>query len=115
MGRSADTKKPQSLREKCSSWIEEDKAEREPQRPSVPPPRTPQPEMLRRGVLRLRLQRSVLRRGLGLVVGKQHEKWCAKHQGAEHHSRRNMGGNLGLQEKQGAIVGESKRRTGGPE
>ena len=48
MGRSADTKKPQSLREKCSSWIEEDKAEREPQRPSVPPPRTPQPEMLRR-------------------------------------------------------------------
>ena len=48
MGRSAETEVPQSLREKCSSWTEEGKAKRELQRPSVPPPRTPQPEMLRR-------------------------------------------------------------------
>ena len=48
MGRSAETEVPQSLREKCSSWTEEGKSKRELQRPSVPPPRTPQPEMLRR-------------------------------------------------------------------
>ena len=40
----------QSLRENHSSWTEEGKAEREPQRPLVPPPGTPQPEMLGRGL-----------------------------------------------------------------
>ena len=36
----------QSHREKCSNWTEEGKIETEPQRPSVPPPRTPRFEML---------------------------------------------------------------------
>ena len=33
--------------------------------------------------------------------------------GAEHHSRGNPGGSLGLQEKQGTIVGQGRRRRGG--
>ena len=37
---------PQSLGEKGSSWTEEGKAEKEPHRPSVPPPGTTQPETL---------------------------------------------------------------------
>ena len=46
-GRSAKREGPQSLREKCSSWTEEGKAEREPHRPLVPPPKTSQLEMLK--------------------------------------------------------------------
>ena len=38
------------MREKYSSWTEEGKAEREPQRSLVQPPRAPQPEMLCRGL-----------------------------------------------------------------
>ena len=41
---------PLSLRENCSSWTEEGKAERELHKPLVPPPRTPQPETLRWGL-----------------------------------------------------------------
>ena len=33
--------------------------------------------------------------------------------GVEHHSRGNLGGVLGLQETQGTIVGEGKKRRGG--
>ena len=44
-GRSAETEGPQNHRERCSSWTEKSKAEREPQRPSVTHPQTPQPEM----------------------------------------------------------------------
>ena len=39
-------KEPQSLREKQSSQLEEGKAEREPHRPLVPPPRKSQAETL---------------------------------------------------------------------
>ena len=42
--------KYQSLREEHRSWAEEGKAERRPQRPSVPLQQTPQPETLRRGL-----------------------------------------------------------------
>ena len=35
---------------------------------------------------------------------------CATGWGAECHSQGNLGGGLGLQEKQGAILGEGKRR-----
>ena len=50
MGRSARSKgEPQSLRESYNSWTEADKAEREPHRPSVLPPRTTQPETLGQG------------------------------------------------------------------
>ena len=35
---------------------------------------------------------------------------CAKGWGAEHQSQGNPGGGLGLQKKQGNIVGEDKRR-----
>ena len=54
------------LRKKHSSQSEEGKAEREPHRPSTPPPGAPQPE-------RLGLQNSVLGKGLGLAVWKQPE------------------------------------------
>ena len=37
---------PPILGEKHSSWTEEGKAEREPQRPLIPHPKTPQPETL---------------------------------------------------------------------
>ena len=50
MWRSAKTEGPQSLREKHSRWTEEGKAEKEPQRPSVPPTQIPQPETLKRGL-----------------------------------------------------------------
>ena len=44
-------KRPQRLREKCSSWTDWGKAERKPHRPSVPPPpQTPQLEKLRWGL-----------------------------------------------------------------
>ena len=47
MGKSAGTEGyPQSLREKYSRWTEEG---REPHRPLIPSPRTPQPETLRQG------------------------------------------------------------------
>ena len=47
MGRSAKMeRKPQSIREKCSSWTEEGKIERDLHRPSVPLPRTAPPETL---------------------------------------------------------------------
>lgn len=71
-------------------------------------------------MLRLRLQRSVLGRGLGLAVWGQPERlrsvvrWAGKHcavgWGVERHDRGNLGGHLGPQEKQGAIVGEGERR-----
>ena len=50
MERSDEMEGPQSLREKCSSWTEEGKAERKSQRPSVPLLRIPQPKRLRRGL-----------------------------------------------------------------
>ena len=49
MGRSAKTEREpqtQSPKEKFSSWTEEGRAEREPHKPLVPPPQTPQPETL---------------------------------------------------------------------
>ena len=60
----------QSLREKHSNWTEEDKAEKELHRPSLlPSPRHHSLRRLSRGwVLRIRLQRSVERRGLKLAV-----------------------------------------------
>ena len=38
------------------------------------------------------------------------EEWCAMVWGVEYHGRGNQGGGLGLQEKQGAIVGESESK-----
>ena len=51
---------PQSLKEKHSSWTEEGKAEKEPQRPSVSPPGTQQPETLRRGQAELKAVKSTM-------------------------------------------------------
>ena len=64
MGRSASEKNTAGL-------TEEGKAEKEPHRPLVPSPRTPQPETFGGWVLRLRLQRSVPERELGLAVWRQ--------------------------------------------
>ena len=50
MGRSAKTEGPQSHQEKCSSWTEESKVEREPHRSCEPLLWTTPPEMLRRGL-----------------------------------------------------------------
>ena len=49
-------------------------------------------------------------RGIVPQVGEQ----CAMGWGVEHHSGRNLGEGLGLQEKQGTIVGVGRRRRGGP-
>ena len=75
-------------------------------------------------VLRLRLWRLVLGRGLGLAVWGQPKglrssvpqagEWCAMGWGGEHHGRGNLGEGLDLQERQGVIVGEGERRRGGP-
>ena len=74
--------------------------------------------------LKLRLWRSGLGRGLGLAVWGEPKglrsavPWageqCATGWGVELHSSRNLGGGLGLQEKQGTIVGEGERRRGEP-
>ena len=40
-------------------------------------------------------------------------EWCAVGLGVECHGRGNTGEGPGLQEKQGAIVGEGERRRGG--
>ena len=66
-------------------------------------------------VLRLRLWRSILGRGLELAVWRQPEgarEWCAMGWGEEHHSPESAGGGLGLQEKQDTIVGKVERRGG---
>ena len=63
--------------------------------------------------LRLRLQRSLPGRGLGLAVWRQPEgskEWYAMGWGVEGHSWENLGGGLGPQEKQGTTVGEGKGR-----
>ena len=39
---------------------------------------------------------------------------CTIGWGVRGHSQGNLGGGLGLQEKQGTIVGEGERRRGGP-
>ena len=75
-------------------------------------------------MLRLRLQRLVLGRRLGLAVWGQPKRLrnsvpqegeqCATGWGVEWHSRGNPGEGLGPQEKQGTIVGEDERRRGGP-
>ena len=39
---------------------------------------------------------------------------CATGWGLEHHSQGNWWGRLGLQEKQGSIVGEGERKRGRP-
>ena len=74
--------------------------------------------------LRLRLQRTVLGRGLLFAVWRHPEGlkssvlWagerCAISRGAECHSRGKPGGGLGPQNKQGTIFGEGKRRKGRP-
>ena len=75
MGRPAKMERePQSLGEKCSSWTEEGKAEREPHRPSVPLPGHHSLRCTGRGwTLRLKLRRSVPGRGLELAVWRQPE------------------------------------------
>ena len=65
---------------------------------------------------------SVLGRGLGLAVWRQPEGlgsgvlWAgepnARGRGMERHRQGNREGGLGLQEKQGAIVGEGEKRRG---
>ena len=73
-------------------------------------------------VLRLRLQRLVQGRGLGLAVwglpkGLRSSapwagKWYTMGWVVEHHGRGNPGEGPGLQERQGAIVGKGERRRG---
>ena len=46
-------------------------------------------------------------------VGCVARECCTKGWGVEFHSQENPGGGLGLQEKQGVIVGKGKRRRGG--
>ena len=70
--------------------------------------------------LRLRLQRSVPRRGLGLTVWRQPKglrsrapwegEWYTKGWDVESHGRGNPGEGPDLQERKGAIVGEDERR-----
>ena len=74
--------------------------------------------------LRLRLQRSLLGRGLGLAVWRQPKDlgssvpWAGELNTmgwvVECHSQGNLGGGLGLQEQQGTIVGAGKRRSDRP-
>ena len=106
MERSAKSEGSQSRREKHSSRSEKGKAEWEPHRSSEPPAQTPQP----RWALRLRLQRSVPGRGLGLAVWRQPKgirssvpqagEWYAKGWGVESHSRGNLGEGPDPQERQ---------------
>ena len=106
----------QSLREQPSSWTEEDKGETAAKNISSTTHGHYNLRHSGRGcVLRLRLCKSVPGRGLGLVVWRQPEgagEWYTKGCGVEHHSQGNLGGGLGLQEKQATIVGEDKRRRG---
>ena len=74
--------------------------------------------------LRLRLWRSVPRRGLGLEVSRQPkglrshapwvEEWYAIGWGVESHGRGKLAEGPDPQERQGTIVGEDERRWGGP-
>lgn len=67
-------------------------------------------------MLRPGLQSLVPGRGLGLAMWKPHKgarEWYAVGWEAVHHSRRNTGGGLGLQEKQGIVIGEGKRKMHG--
>ena len=90
--------------------------QREPHRPLVPLPRSPQPETLRRELgteTRAPEVSSGARTRVGYVetasgAKDQYSKGC----GVEHHSPGNLGGGLGLQEMQGTIVGEDKMRRG---
>ena len=73
-------------------------------------------------MIKLRLQRSVPGRGLGLALWGQPKglrsivpwagQWCATGLGVEHHGGGNLGGGVGPQEKQGAIGGEVEMRRG---
>ena len=112
-GRSSEMERPHSIRGKCSSWTEEGKTELELHRQWVP-----------------LLGQEVIGRGLGAVTQAPEvsfsfrvgcvetacraRKLCASGWGAEHHSQGNLGGVLGMQEKQGATTGEGKRSRGRP-
>ena len=83
----------------------------------VPPPGTPQPEMLRRGLGTETqapevISRERTRAGCVETV-LEARKWCTVGWEVEDHSQGNLGGGLDPQEKQGAIVGEGKRREDG--
>ena len=114
---------PQSGQEKHSSWTEEGKVELEPHRSSAPPPWTPQPEMLRRGLSTETQALEVSSRErtrVGCVETDEGAKeLCTMGWGVKCHrlgsgppSRGNPGGGLGPQKKQGAIVGGGERRRG---
>ena len=91
----------------------------ETQRSSATPPQSPELETLRWGL-------SITETRAPEVISRERTRvgcvetawgareWCAMGLGAEHHSQGNLEGGLGPQEKQGAIVGEGKRRRGGP-
>ena len=107
---------PQSPREKCNSQTEEGKEIRDLHRPLVPPPLDPQPEILRQ---ELGAQTQDLEVSSGdrtrddcVKTAGGAMEWCATGQGVESHSHGSMGGGMGPQEKQGAIVRKGERRMG---
>ena len=108
----------QSNGEKCRSWSKESKAEGATQTTfNITPGHCSLGRLVGGWAMRFRLQRSVLGRQKGLAVWRYHEGLGSSvPQAGELSTLEAKGtrGGLGLQEKQGGIVGDGDRRRGRP-